>query len=66
MVVDVHFGPCSDPGSTPGVSTVFLFIEEMARFFFTNNKMENSIKICLTEIKSVRIFFAHNADKSVE
>ena len=21
MVVDVYFGPCSDPGSTPGVST---------------------------------------------
>ena len=22
MVVDVYFGPCSDPGSNPGVSTL--------------------------------------------
>ncbi len=23
MVVDVYFGPCSDPGSNPGVSTKY-------------------------------------------
>jgi len=39
MVVDVHIGPCSDPGSTPGVSTLFRKIVEsiiliILSFFF--------------------------------
>ncbi len=24
MIVDVRVGPCPDPGSTPGVSTIFM------------------------------------------
>ncbi len=61
MVVDVHFGPCPDPGSTPGVSTVFLFIDfEWDKIGKGVKKVKNSLKICLTEVKSVRIFKAHN------